>query len=142
MATPGECSRNCDTKLIIFLVVLFFVIAMEALCITPATILLLKLVDKPLQPFGLGVMRCANILIAYIPAPIVLSQAIDSTCVLWNDKCSGNVSQCHTFTSKKKLGLNFNQTKHQKYVFFYPNTNYQCFDYLVKFYNLVFNRFL
>ena len=89
MAKPGECSRNCNTKLIIFLVVLFVIIVAEALCLTPATILVLKLIDKPLQPFGLGVLRCANVLIAYIPTPIVISQAIDSTCVLWNELCEG-----------------------------------------------------
>jgi hypothetical protein len=101
MATPGECSRNCGTKLIIFLIVLFLVIATEALCLTPATILLLKLIDKPLQPFGLGVMRCTNILLAYIPAPIVISQAIDTTCVLWNEQCQGDKGTCLEYDTSK-----------------------------------------
>jgi len=101
MATPGECSRNCGTKLIVFLIVLFVVICFEALCLTPATILLLKLIDKPLQPFGLGVMRCANVLLAYIPAPIVISQAIDTTCVLWNEQCQGDKGTCLEYDASK-----------------------------------------
>ena len=101
MATPGQCSRNCGTKLIIFLIVLFLVIATEALCLTPATILLLKLIDKPLQPFGLGVMRCTNVLLAYIPAPIVISQAIDTTCVLWNEQCQGDKGTCLEYDTSK-----------------------------------------
>lgn len=63
MARPNQCSRNCDTKLIVFLVVLFVVVMTESLCLTPATMIILKLIDKPLQPFALGVLRCANILI-------------------------------------------------------------------------------
>ena len=77
------------------------VIATEALCLTPATILLLKLIDKPLQPFGLGVMRCTNILLAYIPAPIVISQAIDTTCVLWNEQCQGDKGTCLEYDTSK-----------------------------------------
>jgi hypothetical protein len=63
MAVPNSCNRHCDTKLIIFLIVLFIVVAAESMCLTPATITILKLIDKPLQPFALGVLRCANILI-------------------------------------------------------------------------------
>lgn len=63
MARPNQCSRHCDSKLIVFLIVLFIVVAAESLCLTPATITILKLIDKPLQPFALGVLRCANILI-------------------------------------------------------------------------------
>lgn len=62
-ATNGACPRDCDTKLIVFLAVLFIVVTAESLCLTPITMLLLKLVDKPLQPFALGVLRMANILI-------------------------------------------------------------------------------
>lgn len=63
MAYPNACSRHCDTKLIIFLIILFLVVATESLCLTPATMTILKLIEKPLQPFALGVLRCANILI-------------------------------------------------------------------------------
>lgn len=83
-ATSGSCPRDCSIKLIIFLTILFLVVAAESLCLTPITMLLLKLLDKPLQPFALGILRMANILIAFIPAPIILSSVIDRTCVLWN----------------------------------------------------------
>jgi solute carrier organic anion transporter family, member 3A len=63
MATIGACKRDCDNKLILFLVILFVVIAAESICLTPATFLLMKLIDKPLQPFALGVMRMSNILV-------------------------------------------------------------------------------
>lgn len=93
-ATIGACSRNCTTRFILFLVILFIVIAAEGLSLTPATELLLKLIDKPLQPFALGLMRCFNILIAYIPTPIILSQLIDKTCILWNNQCIGDKGTC------------------------------------------------
>ena len=67
--TTGSCSRNCSTKFIIFLIILFLVIMAESLCLTPATMLLLKLIDKPLQPFALGVMKCFNILLGKKQAP-------------------------------------------------------------------------
>lgn len=67
MATMGACTtKGCDTKLIVFLIVLFVVVAAETLCITPATILILKLIDKPLQSFSLGILRCANLLIGLL----------------------------------------------------------------------------
>ena len=49
--------------MIIFLIVLFIVVATESMCLTPATILVLKIIDKPLQSFALGVMRCVNTLL-------------------------------------------------------------------------------
>lgn len=58
-----KCSKGCDTNLIIFLIVLFILVAAESICLTPITILLLKLIDKELHPFGLGVMRMANVLL-------------------------------------------------------------------------------
>jgi hypothetical protein len=90
----GQCSRDCQTKLIIFLTILFVVIAFEGFCITPATILILKLVPKSQGSFSLGVMKCVNILIAYIPTPIVFSNLIDNTCVLWNSDCKNEKGSC------------------------------------------------
>ncbi len=62
-ANLGACNKDCNTKLIVFLTVLFIVVTAESLCLTPITMLLLRLVDTPLQPFALGVLRMANILI-------------------------------------------------------------------------------
>ncbi|CAF0877365.1 unnamed protein product [Brachionus calyciflorus] len=98
-AKPGSCSMQCQTKLIVFLIVAFVVVFSETLSITPATMLVLKIIDKPLQPFALGLLRCANILLAYIPAPIVLSQVIDKTCVLWNNECQGDKGTCLEYNS-------------------------------------------
>jgi hypothetical protein len=61
---------------------------------SPATILLLKLVDKQLQSFSLGLLKCMNILLAYIPAPIVFSKLIDDTCILWNNECNDDKGTC------------------------------------------------
>jgi hypothetical protein len=60
----------------------------------PATILVLKLVDQSLQSFALGLMKCLNVLLAYIPAPIVFSKLIDNTCVLWNYDCNDDQGTC------------------------------------------------
>jgi len=49
--------------LAIFLAILFIVVATESLCVTPSTMLILKLIDKPLQPLALGLNKCVNILI-------------------------------------------------------------------------------
>ena len=62
--TSGPCARHCSTMLIVFLVVLFVVIVSQSICLSPMTMLLLKIVDeRALQPFALGLMRCATILI-------------------------------------------------------------------------------
>lgn len=65
-AQPGACRRECSVKQAIFLVSLFVIVFLESLSLTPITILLLKLVDKELQPLALGVLRMANILIGMI----------------------------------------------------------------------------
>jgi hypothetical protein len=108
--------------MIVFLIVLFLVVATESMCMTPATILVLKIIDKPLQSLALGVMRCMNtllgmkyiifcyflystcklnIIIAYIPAPIVLSQVIDGTCILWSSKCIGDKGTCLEYSTSQ-----------------------------------------
>lgn len=63
LANNGACSRGCENKKIIFLVTLFILSLSEASCLTPLTILLLKLVSKPLAPFSLGIARMAAICI-------------------------------------------------------------------------------
>ena len=55
---------------------------------------MLKLVDKSLQSFALGLMKCLNVLLAYIPAPIVFSKLIDGTCILWNYDCNDDQGTC------------------------------------------------
>lgn len=93
-AKLGRCSAHCDKLIIAFLIVAFFTVFTESLSITPATMLILQIIDKPLQPLALGLFRVANILLAFIPAPIVLSQVIDSTCILWNNPCKGDKGTC------------------------------------------------
>jgi hypothetical protein len=66
MATEGACSDGCEAKFVIFLIILFIVVCFEALCITPVTMLILKLIDKPYQSFSLGILRCANLLIGLV----------------------------------------------------------------------------
>lgn len=66
MAVPNMCSRHCETKLIITLILLFISVAIESLSLTPATMVILNLVEKPLQPFALGVLRCSNILLGMV----------------------------------------------------------------------------
>lgn len=69
---------------------LFILVAAESICLTPITILLLKLINKDLHPFGLGVMRMSNVLIANIPTPLLLSYGFEQTCILWKtDACTG-----------------------------------------------------
>ena len=50
--------------------------------------------DKSLQSFALGLMKCLNILLAYIPAPLVFSNLIDNTCILWNYSCNDDQGTC------------------------------------------------
>ena len=100
VANNGACPRDCDVKKIIFLVMLFVLSLCESACLTPMTILLLRLVDKRLAPFSLGVARMANILMAYIPTPMVMARFIDETCVLWNVGCVGDHGTCLEYEVK------------------------------------------
>jgi hypothetical protein len=87
----NKCSNKCNTNFIIFLIILFILVTAESICLTPITILLLKLIDKQLHPFGLGVMRMSSVLIANVPTPLLLSYGFSQTCVLWEtDICTGN----------------------------------------------------
>lgn len=66
VANNGACSRGCENKQIVFLVVLFILSLSESACLTPMTILLLKLVPKHLAPFSLGIARMAALCIGKI----------------------------------------------------------------------------
>jgi len=48
------------------MIILFILVTAESICLTPITLLLLRLIDKQLHPFGLGVMRMLNVLIGNI----------------------------------------------------------------------------
>lgn len=62
---------------------------------------MLKLVDQSLQSFALGLLKCLNILLAYIPAPIVFSKLIDNTCILWNYYCNDDKGTCLEYDIKQ-----------------------------------------
>jgi hypothetical protein len=99
-AQSGMCSRKCGKKLILFLVIIFILVTAESICLTPATMLILMLVEKPIQPLGMGMMRVSNILLASIPIPIVVGHLLDNACMIADNECIGDDGNCLEYNAR------------------------------------------
>ncbi|XP_064597257.1 solute carrier organic anion transporter family member 5A1-like [Liolophura sinensis] len=92
LATNGPCKTTCDSMLpfLILLVVMTFCVSGTHM---PLVMVTLRSVAEEERAFALGMQFVILRLFANIPAPIMFGNIIDTTCMLWKQKCE-NVGAC------------------------------------------------
>ncbi|XP_029640892.1 solute carrier organic anion transporter family member 5A1 [Octopus sinensis] len=91
LATSGPCKTTCKNLLpfLILLVVMTFCVAGTQM---PLLMVTLRSVAEEERAFALGMQFVLFRLFAYIPAPILFGNIIDTACLLWRNKCGNNGS--------------------------------------------------
>ncbi|XP_071114023.1 solute carrier organic anion transporter family member 5A1-like [Haliotis cracherodii] len=92
LATSGPCKNTCEKILpfLILLVVMTFCVSGTQM---PLLMVTLRSVGEEERAFALGMQFVIMRLFAYIPAPIMFGNAIDTACLLWKQKCR-DYGQC------------------------------------------------
>lgn len=91
LATSGTCKTTCKNLLpfLILLVVMTFCVAGTQM---PLLMVTLRSVAEEERAFALGMQFVLLRLFAYIPAPILFGNTIDTACLLWRNRCGNNGS--------------------------------------------------
>ncbi|XP_052764566.1 solute carrier organic anion transporter family member 4C1-like isoform X2 [Mya arenaria] len=100
----GKCSNSC-TKLYIFLPLIFVAIFLLFTPSPPAVAATLRCVHEGHRTLGLGLKWLIVRLLGTVPGPIFFGAIIDSTCVIWREKC-GEHASCWIYDNDQ-LSRNF-----------------------------------
>jgi cbb3-type cytochrome oxidase subunit 3 len=84
--TSGLCpTRDCDLKLVISYMCIFFLMFLNALVFLPYLKVTIGSIDsKEMNPIGLGMKQFFMNGLGTIPGPILFGSVIDSTCTYWH----------------------------------------------------------
>ncbi|KAK2166773.1 hypothetical protein LSH36_35g02000 [Paralvinella palmiformis] len=96
---PGRCHIECNTLL--FYIMASFVFSLAgSISRAPGTIVLFRVVGDEQREFALGINSFVTNLLGCMPAPVVFGALVDTTCILWESKCTGTGS-CLLYDSRK-----------------------------------------
>ncbi|XP_077989837.1 solute carrier organic anion transporter family member 4A1-like [Glandiceps talaboti] len=103
-ATIGKCDSNCPYQPL-FLIVFFLAIMFTFLASVPALTATLRCVPFTQRSLALGLQWIVIRILGSIPGPITFGAVIDTTCLLWDQKCDENGSCWQYNNSKMSLYL-------------------------------------
>ncbi|XP_064652501.1 solute carrier organic anion transporter family member 4C1-like [Lineus longissimus] len=89
LATTGRCdsATNCTPQQSLFLAFLFVVIFCIFLALTPTVTATLRCVPENLRGYSLAIQWVFIRFLGSIPGPLVFGAVVDSSCIVWQDKC-------------------------------------------------------
>ncbi|OWF36138.1 Solute carrier organic anion transporter family member 4C1 [Mizuhopecten yessoensis] len=89
--TSGKCQESC-LLLYIFLPVLLFAIFFRFAQSPPALSVTLRCIHDKQRTFALGIQWFVVRLMGTVPGPIMFGSVIDSSCLIWQEKCGEKTS--------------------------------------------------
>ncbi|XP_076158512.1 solute carrier organic anion transporter family member 2B1 isoform X2 [Alosa pseudoharengus] len=99
-AVPGDCGSNCTHLLLPFMVLSSLTCCIASLSQTPSFMMILRTVTPEYKSFALGIQFMLFRVLAFLPAPVLYGKAIDTTCILWGEKC-GKQMACQYYDLDK-----------------------------------------
>ncbi|XP_026874772.2 solute carrier organic anion transporter family member 2B1 isoform X2 [Electrophorus electricus] len=90
------CDNGCSHLIIPFLILSSLSCLLVSFSHTPSFMMILRTVAPEDKSFALGIQFMLFRVLAFLPAPVLYGSAIDSTCILWGQKCNKNTS-CHYY---------------------------------------------
>ncbi|CAH0386215.1 unnamed protein product [Bemisia tabaci] len=86
---PGHCQVQCHYTLVIFLVGMCLLKFANTSGRLPNLLLTMRSVDEKDKPVAMGFGLTIYSLFAFIPAPILVGNILDNTCLVWGKTCLG-----------------------------------------------------
>ncbi|XP_007259649.2 solute carrier organic anion transporter family member 2B1 [Astyanax mexicanus] len=91
-AVPGTCGSGCSHLIVPFMIFSSLTCFLASLSQTPSFMMILRSVTPEDKSLALGIQFMLFRVLAFLPAPVLYGSAIDSTCILWGEKCDKNTS--------------------------------------------------
>ncbi|XP_028322839.1 solute carrier organic anion transporter family member 2B1 isoform X1 [Gouania willdenowi] len=91
-ALPGTCGSECSHLLRPFMVLLGLTSFIASFSQTPSYMMILRTVPTEDKSFSVGVQYMLFRVLAFLPGPVLYGSVIDSTCILWGQKCGRQTS--------------------------------------------------
>ncbi|XP_029029213.1 solute carrier organic anion transporter family member 2B1 [Betta splendens] len=92
-ASPGTCGSGCSHLLHPFLLLLGLTAFIAAFSQTPSCMMILRTVTPEDKSFAVGIQYMLFRVLAFMPGPVLYGSVIDTTCILWAQKC-GKPTSC------------------------------------------------
>ncbi|XP_032872535.1 solute carrier organic anion transporter family member 2B1 [Amblyraja radiata] len=84
---PGTCGTSCSHLLPPFIFFLTLTGFVATFCQTPSFMLVLRSVKPEDKSLAIGIQFMLFRVLAWLPGPMLYGSTIDSTCILWENKC-------------------------------------------------------
>uniref|UniRef100_A0A8C6WUR9 Solute carrier organic anion transporter family member n=1 Tax=Neogobius melanostomus TaxID=47308 RepID=A0A8C6WUR9_9GOBI len=91
-ARPGTCGSPCSHLFVPFMVFVALTCFIASFCHTPSYIIILRSVPVEDKSFAVGLQYMFFRVLAFMPGPVLYGKVIDTTCLLWGQKCQRNTS--------------------------------------------------
>ncbi|XP_052555261.1 solute carrier organic anion transporter family member 2B1 isoform X2 [Tympanuchus pallidicinctus] len=109
-AKPGTCGTSCSHLLLPFVVLSCLAGILASTSHTPSFMLILRSIQPEDKSFAVGIQFMLLRVLAWMPGPVLYGSAIDTTCILWENKCDRKAS-CRYYDNnlfrQRYLGLQF-----------------------------------
>ncbi|KAK5613980.1 hypothetical protein CRENBAI_013213 [Crenichthys baileyi] len=91
-ARPGTCGSGCSHLLLPFMALLALTSFITSFSQTPSYMMILRTVPAEDKSFAVGVQYMLFRVLAFMPGPVLYGSVIDTTCILWGEKCGQRTS--------------------------------------------------
>uniref|UniRef100_A0A146XWM9 Solute carrier organic anion transporter family member n=1 Tax=Fundulus heteroclitus TaxID=8078 RepID=A0A146XWM9_FUNHE len=91
-ARSGSCGSNCSHLLLPFVALLGLTSFVTSFSQTPSYMMILRTVPAEDKSFAVGVQYMLFRVLAFLPGPVLYGSVIDTTCILWGQKCQKKTS--------------------------------------------------
>ncbi|XP_031730020.1 solute carrier organic anion transporter family member 2B1 [Anarrhichthys ocellatus] len=91
-AAPGTCGSGCSGLLLPFVALLGVTSFIASFSQTPSYMMILRTVPTEDKSFAVGVQYMMFRVLAFMPGPVLYGSVIDTTCILWGEKCGKRTS--------------------------------------------------
>ncbi|XP_034406920.1 solute carrier organic anion transporter family member 2B1 isoform X2 [Cyclopterus lumpus] len=95
-AAPGTCGSGCSGLLLPFVALLGLTSFVASFSQTPSYMMILRTVPTEDKSFAVGVQYMLFRVLAFMPGPVLYGSVIDTTCILWGEKC-GKQTSCRYY---------------------------------------------
>ncbi|NWW38121.1 SO2B1 protein, partial [Panurus biarmicus] len=86
-ARPGTCGTGCSHLFVPFVVLSCLAGILASTSHTPSFMLILRSIQPEDKSFAVGIQFMLLRVLAWMPGPVLYGSAIDTTCILWEQRC-------------------------------------------------------
>lgn len=96
----GKCEQDCSSALTAFSVVVFVIQVCYSTTLVGSTLLVIRSLNVKDKSAALSILSAIMNMFAFIPYPLIYGALVDSSCLVWEDRC-GDRGACWLYDLSK-----------------------------------------